>query len=182
MSASIPLTFVCVIWVVYFVTLLLPQLGLQHLGIVPRTVAGLRGIVFAPLLHVNVFHLAANTVPCFVLLFLLNLQSGRRWMEVLGAVWLGAGLGTWIIGRGGYQHIGASGVIYGLITYLIAAGFYHRDWKSILIGAAVLFSYGTVLWKILPTYWFISWEGHLCGAVTGVVVASLTAKGTRSRS
>jgi membrane associated rhomboid family serine protease len=171
-SAEIPLAFICLIWAVFAVDTLLPFLGLRNLGILPRTIGGLAGVLFAPLLHAGLFHIAANTVPLFVMLFLLNLQSAWRWAEVLGQIWLLSGFGTWVIGRGGVHHIGASGLVYGLLTYLIAAGFYQRDWKSILIGAVVLFSYGGLLLRILPTYWFISWEGHLCGVVAGVLVAS----------
>ena len=179
-SARIPLAFVCVIWIFYVVALLVPQLGLQHLGIFPRSIPGLRGVIFAPMLHVGIYHLAANTVPLFVMLFLLVLQSGRRWSTILATLWIGTGLGTWIIGRSGYQHIGASGLLYGLITFLIFAGFYQRDIKSILIGLLVLLSYGTLLWKILPTYWFISWESHLTGAVVGLLVASLSPRARQS--
>lgn len=171
-SAELPLAFICLIWAVFAVDTLLPFLGLKNMGILPRTISGLAGVVFAPLLHAGLFHIAANTVPLFVMLFLLNLQSAWRWAEVLGQIWLLSGFGTWVIGRGGVHHIGASGLVYGLLTYLIAAGFYQRDWKSILIGAVVLFSYGGLLLRILPTYWFISWEGHLCGVVAGVLVAS----------
>lgn len=176
-SATVPLAFVVLIWTVFVVNVLFPFLHLNSLGILPRTFSGLKGVFFAPLLHISIFHLAANTIPFFVLLFLLNLQSGKRWMEVLIPIWLLSGIGTWIIGRGGYHHIGASGVIYGLLSYLVVIGFYHRDWKSIAIGLFVLVTYGGFFMRIFPVYWFYSWEGHLCGAVAGVVLASMNRKG-----
>ena len=166
------LTMVCVIWAIFALELLFPFLGLRRLGIHPRSIFGLVGILFAPLLHAGLFHIAANTVPLFVMLVLLQIQNARRSMQTLAQIWLLSGLGTWLIGRGGSVHIGASGLIYGLLSYLIAAGFYERNWRSIAIGAVVLFSYGGLLWRIVPSYWFVSWEAHLCGAVSGVLVAS----------
>ncbi|MDZ7637101.1 MAG: rhomboid family intramembrane serine protease [Bryobacterales bacterium] len=173
-STSLAFALVCVIWAVFAVDALFPVLGLHRYGIHPRTLFGLAGILFAPLLHAGLYHVAVNTVPLFVMLVLLHVQSAKRAGGALVQIWLLTGLGSWLIGRSGFIHIGASGLVYGLLTYLIAAGFYQRDWKSILIGGVVLFSYGGLLWRILPTYWFISWEAHLCGAVAGVLVASWT--------
>lgn len=171
-STTPALTLICLIWAIFALDTLFPFLGLRQWGIHPRTLFGLVGILFAPLLHAGLFHIAANTVPLFVMLVLLQIQSARHALDTLARIWLLSGFGTWLIGRGGGNHIGASGLVYGLLSYLIAAGFYQRDWKSIAIGFLVLFSYGGLLWRILPSYWFVSWEGHLCGAVAGVVVAS----------
>lgn len=171
-STTLAITLVCLIWATFAVEMLFPGLGLRRLGIYPRSTFGLVGILFAPLLHADLFHIAANTVPLFFMLVLLQIQNARRSLATLAQIWLLTGLGAWLIGRSGSVHIGASGLVYGLISYLIAAGFYKRDWRSIAIGALVLFSYGGLLWRIVPTYWFISWEGHLCGAISGVVVAS----------
>ena len=173
LDATAPaLTLVCLIWAFFAVDSLFPFLGLHRLGIHPRSAFGLVGILFAPLLHAGLFHIAANTVPLFVMLVLLQIQNARRSLETLAQIWVLSGLGTWLIGRSGSVHIGASGLIYGLLSYLIAVGFYQRDWRSIAIGVVVLFSYGGLLWRIVPAYWFISWEGHLCGAISGVLVAS----------
>lgn len=173
LDATTPaLTLVCLIWAIFAVDALLPFLGLHRLGIHPRSAFGLVGILFAPLLHASLVHIAANTVPLFVMLVLLQIQNARKSRETLAQIWLLSGAGTWLIGRGGSVHIGASSLVYGLLSYLIAAGFYQRDWRSILIGVVVLFSYGGLLWRIVPAYWFISWEGHLCGAASGILVAS----------
>ncbi|MCW5965996.1 MAG: rhomboid family intramembrane serine protease [Bryobacterales bacterium] len=173
LSLETPLMMVMAIWAVYVVTVLVPFLGLQRWGIVPRDINGLPGILFAPLLHANLFHTAANTIPLFVLMLLLVLQAGRKWPQPFAFIWLGTGLGTWVIGRGGAVHLGASGVVYGLLTYLIASGIYQRNWRSMLIAAFVFLTFGSMLWRIFPPTWFISWESHLCGAVVGVLVASM---------
>lgn len=166
--------FVGLLWLVFAARALFPALSWHSYGIVPRSLIGIPGIVLAPILHANLYHVAANTVPIFVLMLLLQLQAGRKWPQPLMMVWLLSGAGTWVIGRGDAVHLGASGVIYGLLTYLISAGIYHRDWKSMLIAGLVFLGYGSLLWKIFPMYWFISWESHLCGAIAGVFVASLT--------
>ncbi|MCU0228481.1 MAG: rhomboid family intramembrane serine protease [Bryobacterales bacterium] len=172
-SVQAPLLLAIALWVCFTATILLPFLNLRGLGIAPRSVGGLVGILFAPLLHANLYHLAANTVPLFVLMLLLVLQAGRNWVQPFVLIWLGTGIGTWVIGRGGAVHLGASGIVYGLLTYLIAAGIYHRHWRSMLIAGFVFLTYGGLLWRIFPSTWFVSWESHLCGAVVGVLVASL---------
>ncbi len=168
-----PLLFVIALWICFAATVLLPFLNLRGWGIVPRTLGGLVGILFAPLLHANLYHIAANTVPMFVLMLLLVLQAGRKWVQPFALIWMGTGFGTWVIGRGGSVHLGASGVLYGLLTYLIASGIYHRHWRSMLIAGFVFLTYGGLLWRIFPYSWFVSWESHLCGAVVGVLVASM---------
>jgi membrane associated rhomboid family serine protease len=144
---------------------------LDTLGILPRTIRGLLGIVFGPLLHLGFAHLSANAFPLFVLLVLL---FGARYPapgRTLALVWIGSGLGTWLIGRGNTIHIGASSLIYGLVVYLIAAGFWIRSLGSVAIAAAVLLLYGGIFYGVLPQHGMVSWEGHLAGAVIGLLVA-----------
>jgi membrane associated rhomboid family serine protease len=144
---------------------------LRVFGIVPRTPAGLVGIVFAPLLHMGFAHLFANAFPLWVLLILLFGQRAYFPERTLGWIWLGSGLGTWLIGRGGAVHIGASSLIYGLVVYFIAAGWWMRNWRSILLAVVVLVLYGGIFYGVLPQRGMVSWEGHLAGAVTGLLVA-----------
>lgn len=168
-----PLGMVVAIWVVYGISVLLPFLRLQRLGISARSIDGLLGILFAPLIHASLVHTAANTVPLFILMLLLVIQAGRHWPQPFTLIWLGTGIGTWVIGRAGAVHVGASGVVYGLLTYLIASGLYQRNWRSMLIAGFVFLTYGSLLWRIFPHYWYVSWESHLCGAVVGVMIASM---------
>lgn len=153
-----------------------PGWDFRVFGILPRNRFGLPGIAAAPLLHGSFGHLAANVPSLFLLVAVLGWHSGRRALRALTGIWLLAGLGTWLIGRGGRLHIGASGVIYGLIAYLIASGFYTRSWRTILVAAVVLFFYAGAVWGLLPGSGHVSWEGHLAGAAAGLFVASRTGK------
>ena len=149
---------------------------LDHFGIPPRTTEGLIGILSGPLLHANWAHLLANAVPLFVLLLLLLLDRHYRPGLTLVLIWIASGLGTWLIGRSGEPgrpviHIGASSVIYGLVAYLIVAGFLMKSWRSALISILVLFLYGGIFLGVLPQAGPISWEGHLSGALAGVWAA-----------
>ena len=145
-------------------------------GILPRTLWGLLGIFFSPLLHYNEPHLTTNCVSLFILLIILFLHREYRPNVAFVSIWLLSGLGTWMIGRawqGGQPvvHIGASGLIYGLVTYLVAAAWWLRSWSSAFWAVAILFLYGGIFYGVLPRQGIISWEGHLSGALAGVFVA-----------
>lgn len=146
-------------------------------GIRPWTVDGLWGILWAPLLHANWAHLMANTVPALVLGFLVTLMGISRFVWATAIVWLLGGLGTWLIGNIGsnYEtnHIGASGLIMGWLTFLIVYGFFTRKAWEIIVGIVVFLVYGSVLLGVLPGTFGVSWQGHLCGAIAGVVAAYL---------
>lgn len=157
------------LFLVAFLTLLLP--GLRGFGILPRTLPGLLGIAFSPMLHANGAHLLANAAPLLVLLTLLFWDRHYHPVRTLALVWLASGVGTWLIGRGDAIHIGASSVIYGLVTYLVACGFLMRSWRSALIAIGVVFVYGGLMYGLLPQRGPISWEGHLSGALAGVWAA-----------
>jgi membrane associated rhomboid family serine protease len=146
-------------------------IDLRVFGIVPRTVFGLGGILLSPLLHLNFAHLLANALPLWILLVLLFAEPTYHPERTLAWIWLGSGVGTWLIGRGGAVHIGASSLIYGLVVYLIAAGWWMRSWRSVLIAIAVVIFYGGIFYGVVPQRGMISWEGHLAGALTGLLVA-----------
>jgi membrane associated rhomboid family serine protease len=144
------------------------------LGILPRTETGLVGVLFAPLLHANLAHLVSNATPLFVLLLLLFSDSRYRPEPTLAAIWLASGMGTWLIGRGDAVHIGASGIVFGLVSYLIVSGLMMRSWRAASVALVVLFLFGGVFLGALPQPGPISWEGHLCGAAAGVWSARYT--------
>ncbi len=148
-----------------------PLPGLERLGIQPRTLGGLVGVVCAPLLHAGVPHLMANLLPLFVLVTLLFWDRRYRPEATLAALWLGSGLGTWLIGRGGRVHLGASSLIYGLVAYLVTAGVLMRSWRSAGVALLVLFLYGGIIFGLLPSRGPVSWEGHLSGVIVGVWLA-----------
>jgi membrane associated rhomboid family serine protease len=146
------------------------------LGITPRTGPGLLGILFAPLLHVTWEHLAANAPPLFLLLVLLFWDRRYQAWRALATIWVASGAGTWLIGRGGAMHVGASSVIYGLAAYLIVSGFLMGSWRGFFTGILVFLVYGGIFYGVLPHAGPISWEGHLCGAIAGAWTARETTR------
>jgi membrane associated rhomboid family serine protease len=147
--------------------------GLDTLGILPRNLIGLRGILFAPFLHGSFAHLAANTVPFIVLGWLIMAQSISNFVIVSAICLLVGGFGTWLFGATAL-HIGASGVIFGYLGFLLARYYFDRRLSSGLIALFVGFTYGSVLWGILPSLPGISWEGHLFGFLSGILAARFT--------
>lgn len=150
---------------------------LDQNGIRPLETDGLTGIVFSPLLHSNWQHLMANTGPALVLGFLMTLAGLSRFIFATAIVWIVGGFGTWLIGDMGAppgietNHIGASGLIFGWLTFLIVFGFFTRSVLQITIGVMVLFVYGGILLGVVPGTFGVSWQGHLCGAIAGVIAA-----------
>ncbi|SRX94305.1 putative integral membrane protein [Mycobacterium tuberculosis H37Rv] [Mycobacterium shimoidei] len=176
-------TIVSFVAVLYLVELF-DQLSGHHWdynGIRPLETDGLWGIVFAPLLHANWAHLIANTGPALVLGFLVTLAGLSRFVWATAIVWIVGGFGTWLIGNvgsscGQTDHIGASGLIFGWLTFLLVFGFFTRSGWQIATGILVLFLYGGVLWGAVPVLNVcggVSWQGHLCGAIAGVLAAYL---------
>ena len=146
---------------------------LDNHGIVPRDISGLPGILWAPLLHADFAHLIANVTTGVVLGFLVVL--GGRGLSVTAIIWLVSGLGVWLTGPSGIPTVGASGLVFGWLTYLIVRGVFNRDIWQILVGVVIALVYGGVLWGVLPTAGHISWQGHLFGAIGGVLAAWIIA-------
>lgn len=150
---------------------------LEQDGIRPLEVDGLWGILWAPLLHANWAHLIANTIPALVLGFLVSLAGMSRFIYATAIVWVLGGFGTWLIGNLGApygvetNHIGASGLIFGWLTFLIVFGFFTRHAWQIVVGIVVFLVYGGILWGALPGTFGVSWQGHLCGGIAGVLAA-----------
>ena len=147
------------------------DLTLDALGILPRTIPGLVGILLSPLLHASFAHLAANAIPLLILLTILFWDAHYRPWQTLGSIWLLSGLGTWLIGRSASVHIGASSIIFGLVAYLIVAGLLVRSWRSAFTAILVFLAFGGIFYGVLPHHGPISWEAHLCGALAGLVAA-----------
>ena len=164
--------FIAVIWLVFALDTFLP---LEQLGLVPRTLRGLVGILAMPFLHGDLTHLIGNTVPLAVTMLLLaGSRANSGGIVMLITILCGAGL--WLLGREAL-HIGASGVVFGLISFHVFAGIFERRLQSVLIAFVVgLFYASTVLQGIMPFQQGVSWEGHLIGAVSGAAVALFTAK------
>jgi membrane associated rhomboid family serine protease len=144
--------------------------GLDSLGILPRNMIGLRGILFAPFLHGGFDHLAANTIPLIVLGWLIMARSISDFFVVSIICMVVGGFGTWLFGATAL-HVGASGVIFGYLGFLLARYYFDRRLSSGLIALFVGCSYGSVLWGVLPSVPGISWEGHLFGFLSGILAA-----------
>ena len=145
---------------------------LDRFGIRPRRLDGLDGIVLSPFLHTGFGHLIANTLPFLILGGAIALGSTRRFVQATLIIGLIGGVGTWLTGPANSVHIGASGLVFGYVTYLLSRGVFARKASYILGGVIVLFVYGGVLWGVLPRPG-ISWQGHLFGAIGGVAAAWL---------
>ncbi|MGI0485060.1 rhomboid family intramembrane serine protease [Pantanalinema rosaneae CENA516] len=144
-------------------------------GIVPQSLIGLRGILFAPFLHGNFAHLIGNTIPFVVLGWLVMLRETSDFFIVSIIAGLSSGLGTWLIGRPGTIHIGASGVIFGYLGYLLLRGFFERSVLAISLAIVTAVLYGSLVFGVLPFQYGISWEGHLFGFIGGIVAAWMLA-------
>jgi membrane associated rhomboid family serine protease len=144
---------------------------LDRHGIEPRELDGLDGVVAAPFLHVGFGHLIGNTVPLVVMGLVIALEGPARLIGVTLIAGLVSGVGTWLIGPADSIHLGASGVVFGYATYLIARGLFNRRPMSLAIGAAVALLWGGALLAGLEPREGISWQGHLFGAIGGVVAA-----------
>ncbi len=162
---------VAVMWIVELVDLL-PGTNFDRWGIRPRSAAGLVGIVTAPFLHAGFGHLIGNTIPFLVLGGLIASSGIGRYAQVTVIVAVVSGVGTWLVGPANTDHIGASGLVFGYLTYLVARGFYERKLTYLAVAVVVVFLYGGVLWGIVPRDG-ISWQGHLFGALAGVLAARL---------
>ncbi|MFN8016849.1 MAG: rhomboid family intramembrane serine protease [Acidimicrobiales bacterium] len=149
---------------------LVPGVDLDRWGIRPRTAGGLIGIPLAPFLHAGFGHLIGNTIPFLVLGLIIAASGLQRFVQVTVIVGVFAGVGVWLTAPAGTVHIGASGLVFGYLTYLIARGFFARRLGQILFAFVILFFYGGLFWGLLP-HPGISWQGHVFGAIGGVVAA-----------
>ena len=156
--------------------------ALDQYGVRPRTVDGLYGIAFAPFLHAGFKHLISNSAPFVVLGWLVLLQGVWRFFGVYLLSSITAGLGTWLIGGSDTVHIGASGVIFGFLAYLLFGALFRRDVLSVILSLLAGALYGGVIFGILPGTPGVSWEGHLFGFAGGILAARLFAPSSAKRA
>ncbi|MBD0834308.1 rhomboid family intramembrane serine protease [Aestuariibaculum suncheonense] len=169
-----PIFFVLLIWVVFWADVRF-GLRLSKFGIYPQTLKGLRGIVLSPFIHASLKHLASNSVPLLVLSTALFYFYRPIAWKVLGYGILLSGLLTWCIGRPSY-HIGASGLIYVLVSFIFFKGVFAKHYRLIALSLLVVFLYGSMIWYTMPIEKGISWEGHLSGLITGLLFAFIFKK------
>ena len=167
-----PLYFVLLLWVVYWVEVKY-QIYLNDYGIFPRTVSGLRGIIFSPFLHGDIEHLYNNSIPIFLLIAALRYFYRKQALEVIGYGILLSGFITWLIARPSY-HIGASGLIYVLVAFIFFKGIQTGYYRLVALSLIIIVVYGGMIWYVFPgVEEGISWEGHLAGLITGLLFSVL---------
>ena len=169
LAVKMALGFVALIWLIQLLDWAL-DLEPADFGVRPRQLAGLPGIFFAPLVHGGFAHLLANSPPLLVLGTAMLYLYPSAALRVLPAVYLGTGVAVWLFARGS-AHVGASGLIYGLVSYIFVAGLIRRDRRAIAASLLVCFMYGALIWGLLPIEPGVSWETHLAAALIGIVLA-----------
>ena len=172
---SLPLFFVVFLWFVFWLEIRFDFDFVQN-GIYPRTFSGLQGVIFSTFIHSDIGHLYNNSIPLFVLMAALQFFYAKHSLSVVGYGILLSGLSTWIIGRENY-HIGASGLIYVLFSFIFFKGIQTKYNRLIALSLAVIVVYGGLVWYVFPSPEItmgdknISWEGHLGGLVTGFILS-----------
>ncbi|GAB1856371.1 rhomboid family intramembrane serine protease [Flavobacteriaceae bacterium MHTCC 0001] len=169
-----PILFVLVIWLVFWFEVRF-GFNFKNMGILPQTLTGLKGVVLSPFIHGDILHLYHNTIPLFVLTAaLFYFYRAIVWKVLLYGI-LVSGFLTWCIGRPAY-HIGASGLIYVLVSFIFFKGVFAKHFRLIALSLLVVFLYGSMVWYTMPIEEGISWEGHLSGLIAGLVFALIFKK------
>ena len=166
-----PLQLVAILVVAYVITLFLPTNVLVRMGVVPRSLDGLWGVLFHPLLHFSHTHLMCNVMGIMIFGCIISLRSHRDFISITAASWLGGGSLLWLIGQPQSVVGGASGIVYGYLGFVLLRGVFDRRIISIVVSALTLYLFHGVLIGLLPTDVHVSWRGHACGFAVGVASA-----------
>ncbi len=165
-SLRLPFQFILVIWAIHLIQLL-PGIDFKSFGVYPRAFFGLKGVLFAPLIHADFQHLLSNSTPFFVLAVMIMFFYRRVAIRSMVMIYLLTGMAVWLFARPVF-HIGASGVVYGLVSFVFWNGIFRRNLKSIVLALIVTFLYSSFLLGVLPNQEGISWESHLMGGIVGI--------------
>ena len=166
---AIPLYFVLLLWIIFWFEVKYGY-NFNKYGIYPRTFVGLRGVLFSPFIHGDIKHLYHNSIPLFVLLFSRYYFYRKIALKIFVYGTIFTGILTWIFARESF-HIGASGIIYLLFSFIFFSGIIRKNYRLIAVSLMVIFLYGSMVWYLLPVKEEISWEGHLSGFVVGIIFA-----------
>ena len=169
LSIKYPLIFVAALWIIKLVEIYF-EISFKTFGVFPRHTSGLAGIIFSPLIHGDLSHLMSNTFPVIILGSMLVYFYKSLAPEVYLLGWIISGFWLWILGREAY-HIGASGLIYCMASFLFVSGILRRHRGLMAVSLVVTFLYGGIIWGVFPIKEQMSWEGHLTGLVAGFVLA-----------
>ncbi|MEV7092418.1 rhomboid family intramembrane serine protease [Amycolatopsis sp. NPDC051045] len=177
-AALVAMSFTLLLYLVELVDVILPG-DLDQGGIHSRALSGLDGVLFAPVLHAGWSHLFANTVPVLLFSFLAMAAGFGRFALVTTIIWVVSGLGVWLLGPSGGVTVGASGLAFGWLAYLLVRGLFNRAAGQILVAVVLLGVWSGMLAGLLPGNPGVSWQGHLFGALAGVLAAWLTTRRSR---
>ncbi|MDG2992305.1 rhomboid family intramembrane serine protease [Candidatus Synechococcus calcipolaris G9] len=158
-------------WVLEIINQFLFGNRLNYFGIVPRSIPGLMGIVFSPFLHVDFAHLIANTLPFLILGWWVLLRGIAMFLQVSIITMVVSGLGVWLFSAPNTVTVGASGLIFGYLGFLLLRGFFERSWLALFFSVIALIGYGSIIWGVLPIVPGVSWQGHLFGFIGGGLAA-----------
>lgn len=178
-AATSMLLFTALLYVIELVDTLSGDWLQNEGGVEPRELDGLDGVLFSPLLHDGWGHLFANTLPFLIFGFLAMAGGIGEFVTVTAIIWLVGGLALWLFGPSNHDIVGASGVIFGWLAFLLVRGFYARSPGQIVLAVLLFFLYGGTLLGVLPGDPRISWQGHLFGALAGVLAARMVARPDR---
>lgn len=168
-SLLFPALFVLLLWVVKIIEQT-SGLSFAEFGIYPRHINGLQGVLFSPFIHSDFSHLISNSLPFFILGFMLIYFYRRISYRIFFLLYILSGISTWILGREAW-HIGASGIVYAMAAFHFVSGIIRSDVRLLTLSVVVVFLYGGLVWGLLPIRPEISWEGHLSGTIFGVALA-----------
>lgn len=168
-SFLVPLIFPAILWIVHSLSVLL-NIDFSNLGLLPRNWPGIIGIITAPLIHANYSHLISNTFPLIISGWVIFFFYNKISQLLFIFIYVVTGITVWLFAREVY-HIGASGIVYGFVSFLFFSGIFRKDNKSIALSLIITFLYGGMVWGVLPGMKDISWESHLFGALTGLIAA-----------
>ena len=174
----VSVSFLVILWLIKIFELEF-NFNFSSWGVFPLSANGLRGILFSPLIHANLEHLTANTLPLFILTFSLFFFYRKSAYVIFILIYILSGIFVWLAGRDAF-HIGASGIIYGLAAFLFVSGIISFNIRLLTISLIVALLYGGLFWGIFPVKPEISWESHLWGSLSGVVLAVLFRKSAPS--
>lgn len=173
-SLKFPIVLIIILWAIHIYQFV-SEVSLGHLGIYPKHFSGLKGIITSPLIHGDFNHLISNTFPLFMLTVTINFFYRKTAFISFILIYVMTGVVVWIFARPVY-HIGASGVVYGLLSFVFWTGIFRRNLKSIVLSLVVTILYSGYIWGVLPIKQGVSWESHLYGAIVGIVIAYIFRK------
>jgi|TARA_B110000263_G_scaffold78389_1_gene68375 membrane associated rhomboid family serine protease len=164
-----PFFFIAILWIVKLVEILC-ELSFVQNGLIPRKISGLKGVLLSPFIHKNIEHLINNTLPIIILGGALCFFYKKNYKQIFLWLFFTSGILLWGIGRPNF-HIGASGIIYALASFIFFSGLISKNTRLSAMSLAVIFIYGSLFWGLFPTHQEISWEGHLSGFFSGMIIS-----------